>query len=65
MTYKTMYTYANKQLYKNSYYFFFQIGLNVIYNYVDFAIKPLLEIYDISTCYPEAEKVKFQVKFQG
>ena len=43
----------------------FQAGLSVTYNYVDFALTPMLETYDISVCYPEAHQLKFQVRFQG
>ena len=43
-----------------------QIAFSAIYNYLDFsADRPFLSAYDISPCFSENDKLKFQVKFPG
>jgi len=44
----------------------FQIGFKATYNFIDFVPQPAnMNVFDTSICYPEANKVTFQIRFPG
>lgn len=42
------------------------MGFKAVYNYLDFtADKPFLDVYDITPCFSDKNKLNFQVRFPG